>query len=125
MDDKDVQEEPDQVSESKPEEESEAEPVGDVEGPNSDTNSRETVSYSVIHREETSSEEVRPPTPSPPRSPSSVPLRSEWVNFMGLVRRRTAVNRPPKKWALPLPDPVPLPKEYSHLVRPREAGSIE
>ncbi|KAI3786593.1 hypothetical protein L1987_40388 [Smallanthus sonchifolius] len=46
-DDEDVNEEPDQVSESVPEEESEEEPVGDAEGAYSDTNSGETVPYSL------------------------------------------------------------------------------
>ncbi|KAI3825652.1 hypothetical protein L1987_07183 [Smallanthus sonchifolius] len=83
-DGEDVQEEPDQVSESEPEEESEEEPVGGAEGANSSTDSGETVPYSVMHGENTSSEEVRPPTPYPPWSPNPVPLLSEWVNFMDL-----------------------------------------
>ncbi|KAI3797808.1 hypothetical protein L1987_33071 [Smallanthus sonchifolius] len=137
-DDEDVQEELDEVSESKPEEESEEEPVGDAEGANSDTDSGETVSYPVIHGEDTSSEEVRPPTPSPPRSPCPVPLHSEWVKFMGLAHRRTACKTalPPKKRALPSPDTEPLPNRHFppskreigkpfHPVRPREVGSME
>ncbi|KAI3797633.1 hypothetical protein L1987_32893 [Smallanthus sonchifolius] len=134
-DDEDVQEEPDQVSESKPEEESEKEPV---EGANSDTDAGETVLYSVMHEEDTSSEEVRPPTPSPPRSPRPVPLRSEWVNFMGLVHRRIASKTvfPPKKRALSSTDAEPLPKRHcllnqveigklSHQIRPKDVGPIE
>ncbi|KAI3687283.1 hypothetical protein L1987_80977 [Smallanthus sonchifolius] len=76
------EEEPDQVTESEPEEESEE--------ANSDTDSGETVPYSVIHGDDTSSEEVKPLTPSPPPSPNPIPLRNEWVNFIGLARRRTA-----------------------------------
>ncbi|KAI3784516.1 hypothetical protein L1987_43615 [Smallanthus sonchifolius] len=51
------EEKPDQVSESEPEEESEEEPVGDAKGANSNTDSRETVSYSIAYGEDTSSEE--------------------------------------------------------------------
>ncbi|KAI3774252.1 hypothetical protein L1987_48800 [Smallanthus sonchifolius] len=40
------------------EEESEEEPVGDTEGANSDTDSGETVTYSIAHGEDTSSEEL-------------------------------------------------------------------
>ncbi|KAI3754641.1 hypothetical protein L1987_54428 [Smallanthus sonchifolius] len=124
------EEEPDQVTESEPEEESEE--------ANSDTDSGETVPYSVIHGDDTSSEEVKPPTPSPPRSPSPVQLRDEWVNFIGLACRRTARKtvRPPKKRALSSPNLEPLSKKHcppsqreieetSHPVRPREAGPME
>ncbi|KAI3813068.1 hypothetical protein L1987_17784 [Smallanthus sonchifolius] len=52
------EEEPEQVSESEPEEELEEEPVGDAEGANSDTDSGETVSYSIAYGEDTSSEEL-------------------------------------------------------------------
>ncbi|KAI3807874.1 hypothetical protein L1987_23810 [Smallanthus sonchifolius] len=51
------EEEPEQVPKSEPEEESEEEPVGDAEGANSDTDSGETVSYSITYGEDTSSEE--------------------------------------------------------------------
>ncbi|KAI3805379.1 hypothetical protein L1987_27713 [Smallanthus sonchifolius] len=54
------EEEPEQVSESEPEEELEEEPVGDMEGANSNTDSGETMPYSIAHEEDTSSEEVRP-----------------------------------------------------------------
>ncbi|KAI3797664.1 hypothetical protein L1987_32925 [Smallanthus sonchifolius] len=47
------EEEPEQVSESEPEEESEEEPLGDAEGANSYTDSRETVAYSIAYREDT------------------------------------------------------------------------
>ncbi|KAI3797663.1 hypothetical protein L1987_32924 [Smallanthus sonchifolius] len=96
------EEEPEQVSESELEDESEEEPVGDAEGANSYTNSGETVAYSITYREDTSSEEVRPPTPSLPRLPSPASLRSDWVNFMGLAHRGTACKTvlPPKKRAL-------------------------
>ncbi|KAI3783336.1 hypothetical protein L1987_42414 [Smallanthus sonchifolius] len=91
-----------------------------------------------MHGEDTSREEVRPPTPSLPRLPSPVPLLKEWVNFMGLARRMTSRKTvlPPKKWALPSPDTEPLPKRHCpssqreigepfHPVMPREVGSME
>ncbi|KAI3821439.1 hypothetical protein L1987_09007 [Smallanthus sonchifolius] len=137
-DDKDIQEEPDQVSESKPEEESKEEPVGDAEGANSDTDSGETVTYSAMHREDTSSEEVRPPTPCPPWSPSPVPVCSEWVNFMRLARHRTARKTvlSPKKRTLSSIDAKPLPKRHCllnqldigmsfHEIMPRDLGPTE
>ncbi|KAI3827754.1 hypothetical protein L1987_01837 [Smallanthus sonchifolius] len=73
--------------------------------------------------EDTSSEEVRPPTPSPPWSPSPVPLRSMWVNFMGLARRRTPCKTvlPPKKRSLSSTDTEPLPKRPC-LTSQREIG---
>ncbi|KAI3776077.1 hypothetical protein L1987_45838 [Smallanthus sonchifolius] len=55
------EEEPKQVSESEPEEESKEEPVGDAEGANSDTNSGETVPYSIANEEDTSSEKELDP----------------------------------------------------------------
>ncbi|KAI3825264.1 hypothetical protein L1987_06745 [Smallanthus sonchifolius] len=51
------EEEPGQVSESEPEEETEEELVGDAEGANFDTDSGETVPYSITYVEDTSSEE--------------------------------------------------------------------
>ncbi|KAI3825344.1 hypothetical protein L1987_06826 [Smallanthus sonchifolius] len=132
------EEEPEQVSESELEEESEEEPVGDAKGANCNTDSGETVSYSIAYGEDTSSEEVRPPTPSPPHLPSPAPLRSDWVNFMGFVCRGTAIKTvlPPKKRALSPTDTEPLPKrhcllnklgigESSHQVRPQEVGPTE
>ncbi|KAI3814405.1 hypothetical protein L1987_19160 [Smallanthus sonchifolius] len=132
------EEDPEQVSESEPEEESEEEPVGDAEGANSKTDSGETVPYSIAYGEDTSSEEIRPPTPSPPRLPSPAPLRSDWVNFMGFTCRITAHKTvlPPKKRALSPTDTDPLPKrhcllnqleigESSHQVRPQEVGPTE
>ncbi|KAI3819588.1 hypothetical protein L1987_13429 [Smallanthus sonchifolius] len=137
-DDEDVQEEPDQVSESEHEEESKEELVGGTEGANSDTNSGESVPYSVMHGEDTSSEEVRPHTTSPPRSPNTIPLRNEWVNFMGLARHRNARKTalPPKKRARSSTDAKPLPKrhcllnqleigESSHRIRPKDVRPIE
>ncbi|KAI3773857.1 hypothetical protein L1987_48396 [Smallanthus sonchifolius] len=134
-DDEVVQEEPDQVLYSEPEEESEEDPMGGAEVANSDTHSGETVPYSARHGEDTSSEEVRPPTPSPPWSPSPVPLRSEWIDSMGLARLRTACITviPPKKRALSSTDAKPLSNrncllnrlgiwESSHKVRPQEVG---
>ncbi|KAI3786533.1 hypothetical protein L1987_40283 [Smallanthus sonchifolius] len=76
--DKNVQEELDQVQQSDPKEESKEEQVGDAEGVHSNTDSGEAVPYSVIHGEDTSSEEVRPLAPSPPRSPSPAPLHNDW-----------------------------------------------
>ncbi|KAI3827750.1 hypothetical protein L1987_01833 [Smallanthus sonchifolius] len=132
------EEDPEQVSESELEEESEEEPVGDAEGANSDTDSGETVSYSIAYGEDTSSKGVRPATPSPPRLPSPAPLRCDWVSFMGHARRRTArkTSLPPKKRALSPTDTEPLPKrhcllnqleigESSHQVRPQEVGPTE
>ncbi|KAI3816679.1 hypothetical protein L1987_16382 [Smallanthus sonchifolius] len=132
------EEEPEQVSESEPEEESEEEPVGDAEGANSDTDSGETVSYSIAYGEDTNSVEVRPPTPSPPRLPSPAPQCNDWVNFMGFGCRRTALKTvlPPKKRALSPTDTEPLPKrhyllnqleigESSRQVRPQEVGPTE
>ncbi|KAI3762613.1 hypothetical protein L1987_53050 [Smallanthus sonchifolius] len=74
----------------------------------------ETVPYSVIHGDDTNSEEVRPPTPNLPWSLSPIPLRSEWVNFIGLACRWTAhkIVLPPKKRALSSPDLEPLPKKH-------------
>ncbi|KAI3775932.1 hypothetical protein L1987_45692 [Smallanthus sonchifolius] len=117
------EEEPDQVSESEPKEESEEELVGDAEGANSDTDLGETVPYSITHGEDTSSEEVRPSTPSPPRLPSPAQLRNDWVNFMGFVRRRTARKTvlPPKKRALSSTDVEPLPKRH-YLLNQLEIG---
>ncbi|KAI3786534.1 hypothetical protein L1987_40284 [Smallanthus sonchifolius] len=122
-DDEDVQEELDQVQQSEPEEESEEEQVGDAEGVHSDTDSREVVPYSVIHGEDTSSEEVRPPTPYPPQSPNPAPLHNDWVNFMGLTCRRIARKTvlPHKKRALSLPDTEPFPKKHC-LSSQREVG---
>ncbi|KAI3814011.1 hypothetical protein L1987_18750 [Smallanthus sonchifolius] len=137
-DDKDIQEEPDQVSESEPEEGSEEEPVGDMEGADFDTDSGETVPWSVMHGEDTRSEEVQPPTPSPPRLPSHAPLCSDWVNLMGLASRWTArkIVLPLMKRALSSTDDEPFPKrhcltsqqvirESSHQVRPQEVGPTE
>ncbi|KAI3786548.1 hypothetical protein L1987_40306 [Smallanthus sonchifolius] len=108
---------PEQVSELEQEEESEEEPVGDAEGANSDTDSGETVSYSIAYGEDTSNEEVRPPTPSPPRLPSPSLLHSNWDNLMGLTRRRTARKTvlPHKKRALSSTDIEPLPKRHCLL----------
>ncbi|KAI3821474.1 hypothetical protein L1987_09042 [Smallanthus sonchifolius] len=132
------EEEPEQVSESEPEEGSEEELVGDAEGANSDTDSGETVPYSIAYGEDTSNEEVRPPTPSPPRFPIPAPLHIEWVNFIGLACRRTTLKTvlPSKKRALSSPDPEPLRKKHCppsqreievsfHPTRTREAGSME
>ncbi|KAI3828278.1 hypothetical protein L1987_02376 [Smallanthus sonchifolius] len=132
-DDDDVQEESYQVkeSESEPEEESEEEQMGNTEGVNSDTDSGETVPYSVMNGKDTSSEEVRPPTPSPPQSPIPASLCSDWVNFTGLAHRWTTRKTvlPPKKQTLSSPGIEPFPKrhclssqrevgESSHQVRP-------
>ncbi|KAI3827814.1 hypothetical protein L1987_01899 [Smallanthus sonchifolius] len=78
------------------------------------------------------------PTPSPPWLPSPAPLRSDWVNFMGYARRRTALKTvlPPKKLALSTTDIKTLPKRQcllnqleigksSHQVRPQEVGPTE
>ncbi|KAI3784170.1 hypothetical protein L1987_43264 [Smallanthus sonchifolius] len=132
------EEELDQVSKSGPEEESEEELVGDAERANSGVDSGENVRYSIAYGEDTSSEEVQPPTPSPPRLPSPAPLRIDWVNFMGSARCRTALKTilPPKKRALSSTDTEPLPKrqclsnqleigESSQQVRPREVGPTE
>ncbi|KAI3821531.1 hypothetical protein L1987_09099 [Smallanthus sonchifolius] len=137
-DDEGVQEEPDQVLESEPEEESEEELVGVAEGANSDIDLGETLPYSVMHGEDTRSEEVRPPTPSPPRLPSPMTLHNEWVNFMVLARHRTARKTVLllKKMVLPSLDTETLLKRHCpssqreigeplHPVRPREVGSIE
>ncbi|KAI3819624.1 hypothetical protein L1987_13465 [Smallanthus sonchifolius] len=91
-----------------------------------------------MHGEDTSSEEVRPPTLSPPRIPSPTPLHVDWVNFMGLARCRTARKTilPPKKWTLSSPYTEPIPKrhcltsqreigESSHQIRPNDAGPTE
>ncbi|KAI3773897.1 hypothetical protein L1987_48436 [Smallanthus sonchifolius] len=98
-DDEDVQEEPDQVSESDPEEESEEEPVGGAEGANFDTDSRETMPYSVMHGEDTSNEEVRPPTPSPAL------YRYAAIGHCLLNQLEIGVS--------------------SHQIRPKDAGPIE
>ncbi|KAI3813919.1 hypothetical protein L1987_18654 [Smallanthus sonchifolius] len=132
------EEEPEKVSESEPEEELEEEPVGNTEGANSNTDSGETVPYSIAYEEDTSSEEVRPPTPSPPWLPSHASLSSDWVNFMGFACRRTPLKTvlPPKKRALSPTYTEPLPKrhcllnhleigESSHQVRPQEVGPNE
>ncbi|KAI3676480.1 hypothetical protein L1987_86089 [Smallanthus sonchifolius] len=103
------EEESDQVTESESEEESEE--------ANFDTDSGKTVPYSVIHGDDTSREEVKPPTPSPPRTASKT-------------------VRPPKKRALSSPNLEPLPKKHcppsqreiaetSHPVMPREEGFME
>ncbi|KAI3664495.1 hypothetical protein L1987_89748 [Smallanthus sonchifolius] len=111
------EEEPDKVSELEPKEESKEEPVGDAEGANSDTDLGETVSYIIAHGEDTSSEEVRPPTSSPPRLPSPTPLRNDWVNLMGLARRRTTHKTilPPMKRALSSTNVEPLPRRHCLL----------
>ncbi|KAI3825421.1 hypothetical protein L1987_06908 [Smallanthus sonchifolius] len=132
------EEEPEQVSELEPEEESEEKPMGDTVGANSDTDSGETVSYSIAYGEDTTSEEVRPPTPSPPQLPSPTLIRSDWVNFMGFAHRRTTLKTvlPPKKRALYSTDTESLPKrhcllnqleimESAHQVRPQEVGPTE
>ncbi|KAI3819487.1 hypothetical protein L1987_13326 [Smallanthus sonchifolius] len=131
------EEEPEQVSESEPEEESEEEPVGDAKRANSDTDLGETVPYSIAYWEDTCSEEVRPPTPFPPRFPSPAPLRRDWVNFMGLARGGTARKTvlPPKKQALSSTNTESLPKmhcllnqleigESSHQIRPQEHHGV-
>ncbi|KAI3825382.1 hypothetical protein L1987_06865 [Smallanthus sonchifolius] len=54
------EEEPEQVLELEPKEESKEEPMGDAEGANSDTNSGEIVPYSIAYGEDTCSEEALP-----------------------------------------------------------------